>query len=115
MNPLVLLPNFLAKRKLILYHKEKHGSSSNRLRTVTKLKKKKKYNSTFKRWANFCSKRSVNSLHPYTINITELLTEEFKKNFSHNSLDSVRSALCHCLPYDVINRNTEVTTGFLYF
>ena len=114
MNPLVLLPNFLAKRKLILYHKEKHGSSSNRLRTVTKLKKKK-YNSTFKRWANFCSKRSVNSLHPYTINITELLTEEFKKKFSHNSLDSVRSALCHCLPYDVINRNTEVTTGFLYF
>ena len=36
-------------------------------RNTTKIK----YNSTFKRWTNFCSKRSINSLHPNTVNIIE--------------------------------------------
>ena len=45
---------------------------------------KTKYNSTFKRWTNLCSKRSINSLQPNTINMIEFLTEEFKWGLSYN-------------------------------
>ena len=40
---------------------------------------KTKYNSTFKRWTNFCSKGNINSLQPNTVNIVKFLTEEFKR------------------------------------
>ena len=39
---------------------------------------KTKYNSTFKRWTNFCSKGSINSLQSNTVNVIEFLTEETK-------------------------------------
>ena len=67
---------------------------------------KTKYNSTFKRWTNFCSKRNINSLQPNTVNITEFLTEEFKRGLSYNSLVSARSALGHCLSCDIIHHST---------
>ena len=70
---------------------------------------KTKYNSTFKRWTNFCSKRSINLLQPNTVNITELLREELKRGLSYNVLVSARSALGHCLPCDVINHSTVST------
>ena len=70
---------------------------------------KTKHNSTFKRWTNFCSKRSINSLQPNTVNIILFLSEEFKRSFSYNSFVSARSALGHCLPCDIINHSTVST------
>ena len=67
---------------------------------------KTKYNSTFKRWTNFCSKRNINSLQPNTVNIIEFLTEEFKRGLSYNSLVSARSALGHCLSCDIIHHSS---------
>ena len=56
---------------------------------------KTKYNGTYKRWTNFCSKRSINSLQPNKINIIEFLTEELKRRLSCNLLVSIRYALGH--------------------
>ena len=70
---------------------------------------KTKYNSTFKRWTNFCSKRNINSLQPNTVNIIEFLTKEFKRGLSYNSLVSGRSALGHCLSCDIIHHSTVST------
>ena len=47
---------------------------------------KTKYNSTFKRWTNFCSKGTINSLQLNTVNIMEILTKEFKRGLSYSSL-----------------------------
>ena len=70
---------------------------------------KTKYNSTFKRWTNFCSKRSINSLQPNIANIIEFLTKEFKSGLSYNSIVSARSALGQCLPCDITNHSTFST------
>ena len=70
---------------------------------------KTKHNNTFKRWTNFCSKRSINSLQPNTVNIIEFLTGEFKRGLSYNSIVSARSALGPCLPCDIINDSTVST------
>ena len=67
---------------------------------------KTKYNSTFKRWINCCSKRNINSLQPNAVNIIEFLTEEFKRVLSYNSLVSARSALGQCLSCDIIHHST---------
>ena len=55
---------------------------------------KSKYDCTFKRWANFSNKKSIDSLQPHTVNKTEFLTEE---------------ALGHCIPCDIINHSTVST------
>ena len=70
---------------------------------------KTKYNSTFKRWTNFCSKRNINSLQPNTVNIIEFLTEEFKRVLPYRSLVSEGSALGHCLSCDIIHHSTAST------
>ena len=79
--------------------------------TINHINSMKRYyqNKIFKRWINFCSKESINSLQPNTVNISVFLPEEFKRCLSYNSLVSVRSALSHCLPYDFINHNTVST------
>ena len=54
---------------------------------------KYKIQNTFKRWANFCGKRSINSLQRKRVNIIKFLTEEFKRVSPCNLLVSPRSAL----------------------
>ena len=68
-----------------------------------------KYNSTFKRWTNFYSKKNINSLQPNTVNIIEFLTEEFKRGLSYNSLVSARSALGNFLSFDIVHHSTVST------
>ena len=45
-------------------------------------------------------------MQPNIVNVIEVLTEEFKRDLSYNSLVSARSVLDHCLPCDIINHST---------
>ena len=62
-----------------------------------------KHTSIFKKWGNFCNKRSANTLHANEMMALKILTEEYQRGFYSNYLISYISALRNYLHDTVLN------------